>query len=24
MEDREFLRGIFKENDWIAPKKSDS
>lgn len=24
MEDRELLRGIFKENDWIAPKKSDS
>jgi benzoyl-CoA 2,3-epoxidase subunit B len=22
-EDREFLRGIFKENDWIQPKKSD-
>jgi benzoyl-CoA 2,3-dioxygenase component B len=23
-EDREFLRGVFKENDWILPKKSDS
>jgi len=22
-EDREYLRGIFKENDWIQPKKSD-
>ena len=21
--DRELLRGIFKENDWIQPKKSD-
>jgi benzoyl-CoA 2,3-epoxidase subunit B len=23
-EDREFLRGVFKENNWILPKKSDS
>jgi len=23
-EDREILRGIFKENNWIQPKKSDS
>ena len=23
-EDREFLRNVFKENDWIVPKKADS
>ena len=22
-EDREFLRGIFKENDWIEAKKAE-
>jgi hypothetical protein len=22
-EDREFLRGVFKENDWIEPRKTD-